>query len=60
MGSIVNLMKSRTIALYLGVLAESRIYWMKLLQIEDCGCDDTSTNAPDPIRTPQLGVLGRE
>ena len=23
-------------------------------------CDHTSTNAPDPIRTPQLTVLGRE
>ncbi|MED6177687.1 hypothetical protein PIB30_100490 [Stylosanthes scabra] len=23
-------------------------------------CDHTSTNAPDPIRTPQLSVLGRE
>ncbi|MED6141801.1 hypothetical protein PIB30_107106 [Stylosanthes scabra] len=23
-------------------------------------CDDTSTNAPDPVRTPQLSVLGRE
>ena len=25
-----------------------------------CGCDHTSTNAPDPIRTPKLSVLGRE
>ncbi|KAL1557235.1 protein NRT1/ PTR FAMILY 6.1 [Salvia divinorum] len=24
------------------------------------GCDHTSTNAPDPIRTPKLSVLGRE
>ena len=24
------------------------------------GCDHTSTNAPDPIRTPQLSVLERE
>ena len=24
------------------------------------GCDHTSTNAPDPTRTPQLNVLGRE
>ena len=24
------------------------------------GCDHTSTNAPDPIRTPQLSVFGRE
>ena len=24
------------------------------------GCDHISTNAPDPIRTPQLRVLGRE
>ena len=24
------------------------------------GCDYTNTNAPDPIRTPQLSVLGRE
>ena len=23
-------------------------------------CDDTSTNAPHPIRTPQLSVVGRE
>ena len=23
-------------------------------------CDHTSTNAPDPIRTPQISVLGRE
>ena len=23
-------------------------------------CDHTSTNAPDPMRTPQLSVLGRE
>ncbi|MED6154840.1 hypothetical protein PIB30_116174 [Stylosanthes scabra] len=23
-------------------------------------CDHTSTNVPDPIRTPQLSVLGRE
>ena len=23
-------------------------------------CDHTSTNAPDPIRTPQLSVLGQE
>ena len=23
-------------------------------------CDHTSTNAPDPIRTPRLSVLGRE
>ena len=27
---------------------------------EQDGCDHTSTNAPDPIRTPQLRVLGRE
>ena len=26
----------------------------------DRGRDNTSTNAPDPIRTPQLIVLGRE
>ena len=24
------------------------------------GYDHTSTNAPDPIRTPQVSVLGRE
>ena len=23
-------------------------------------CDHTSANAPDPIRTPQLSMLGRE
>ena len=27
---------------------------------EHGGCDHTSTNAPDPIRTPQLSLLGRE
>ena len=27
---------------------------------EHDGCDLTSTNAPDPSRTPQLSVLGRE
>ena len=27
---------------------------------EHDGCDHTSTNAPDPIRTSQLSVLGRE
>ena len=27
---------------------------------EHDGCDHTSTNALDPIRTPQLRVLGRE
>ena len=26
---------------------------------EHDGCDHTSTNASDPIRTPQLSVLGR-
>ena len=25
-----------------------------------CGCDHTSVNAPDPIRTPQLSALGLE
>ncbi len=30
------------------------------LAIEMYGCDHTSTKAPDPIRTPQLSVLGRE
>ena len=28
--------------------------------LEHDGYDHTSTNAPDPIRTPQLSVLGRE
>ena len=27
---------------------------------EHDGCDHTSPNAPDPSRTPQLSVLGRE
>ena len=27
---------------------------------EHDGCDHTSTNSPDLIRTPQLSVLGRE
>ena len=27
---------------------------------EHDGCDHTSTNASDPIRTPQLSVLGRQ
>ena len=30
------------------------------LSIHVYGCDHTSTKAPDPIRTPQLSVLGRE
>ena len=29
-------------------------------EVKVYGCDHTSTNAPDPIRTPQLSVLGRE
>ena len=28
--------------------------------LEHDGCDHTSTNAPYPIRTTQLSVLGRE
>ena len=27
---------------------------------DSCGCDHTSVNAPDPIRTPQLSALGLE
>ena len=27
---------------------------------EHDGCHHTCTNAPDPIRTPQLSVLGRQ
>ena len=27
---------------------------------EHDGCDHTMTNAPDPIRTPKLSVLGQE
>ena len=27
---------------------------------EQDGCDQTTTNAPDPIRTPKLSVLGRK
>ena len=27
---------------------------------EQDGCDRTTTIAPDPIRTPQVSVLGRE
>ena len=27
---------------------------------EHDGCDHTRTNASDPIRTPQLSVIGRE
>ena len=27
---------------------------------EQDGCDHSSTNAPNPIRTPQLSMLGRE
>ena len=29
-------------------------------RVSPVGFDHTSTNAPDPIRTPQLSVLGRE
>ena len=39
-------------------------YYIYIYKRIDCeyydGCDHTSTNAPDPIRTPQLSVLGRE
>ena len=27
---------------------------------EHDGCHNTSTNAPDPVSTPQLSMLGRE
>ncbi|KAL0745193.1 hypothetical protein Bca101_102318 [Brassica carinata] len=39
-------------------ISEQKDIWNR----ESCtnGCDHTSTNAPDPIRTPQLSVLGRE
>ena len=37
----------------------SQLYMEMFLETCD-GCDHTSTNAPDPIRTPQLSVLGRE
>ena len=42
-----------------------RAFHRQCMHIEvDCAshvrCDHTSTNAPDPIRTPQLSVLGRE
>ena len=42
-----------------------RAFPRQCMHIEvDCAshvrCDHTSTNAPDPIRTPQLSVLGRE
>ena len=29
-------------------------------KLEHDGCDHTSTNAPDPLRTPYLSVLERE
>ncbi|KAF8095148.1 hypothetical protein N665_0339s0018 [Sinapis alba] len=39
-------------------ISDERDIW----NLESCtnGCDHTSTNAPDPIRTPHLSVLGRE
>ncbi|KAF8095149.1 hypothetical protein N665_0339s0019 [Sinapis alba] len=39
-------------------MSDERGIWNR----ESCtnGCDHTSTNTPDPIRTPQLSVLGRE
>lgn len=49
-------MKSRAIALYLSVFAESRIYWLDEA-VTNRGLR-VRTNAPDPIRigTPQLSV----
>ncbi|KAF8095150.1 hypothetical protein N665_0339s0020 [Sinapis alba] len=39
-------------------MSDERDIWNR----ESCtnGCDHTSTNAPDPIRTLQLSLLGRE
>ncbi|KAK8705001.1 hypothetical protein V6N13_048612 [Hibiscus sabdariffa] len=45
------------------VLVLHPYFWFgngRFSDIGDDGCDHTSTNAPDPIRTPQLSVLGRE
>ena len=38
----------------------SKIVHKDLSEHELNGCDHTSTNAPDPIRTPKLSVFGRE
>ncbi|KAL0455171.1 UNVERIFIED_CONTAM: hypothetical protein Slati_0856300 [Sesamum latifolium] len=32
----------------------------RLMRAYLSGCDHTSTNVPDPIRTPKLSALGRE
>ena len=37
---------------------QKRIYMIALHVVN--GCDHTSTNAPDPIKTLQLSMLGRE
>ena len=40
---------------------ESRgVEFIYIMRANACGCDHTSTNAPDPIKTPKLSVLGRE
>ena len=42
------------------VCASQRIKAYRIIAGKYFGCDHTSTNAPDPIRTRQLSVLGRE
>ena len=41
------------------VVAMKEDGFKRITREEDNGCDHTSTNAPDPIRTPQSSVLGR-
>ena len=43
-----------------GIVAIRKGSFKRTVTQEHDGCDHTSTNAPDPIRTPQLSVLGRE
>ena len=43
------------------LIAAIRNYWFKRIATQEYdGCDQTSSNAPDPITTPQLSVLRRE
>jgi hypothetical protein len=44
----------------IGECSRRRVRLICFLRKDANGCDHTSTNAPDPIRTPQLSVLGRE
>jgi hypothetical protein len=44
----------------IGECSRRRVRLIRFLCKDANECDHTSTNAPDPIRTPQLSMLGRE